>query len=128
MPEEGWHLTEAYRSAVSFLTEALKMLVLINGGAAVAVLTYLGNLATRTAPTPLPHIRPALICYCAGVAVAAMGFIFAYLTQMRLQQEAGRQAPGGSHTGFATTTFMLAMAAVLAFVLGTWFAANALAP
>jgi hypothetical protein len=39
-----WHLTETYKSLITLTVEALKMLALINGGAAIAILTYVGNL------------------------------------------------------------------------------------
>jgi hypothetical protein len=61
--------TETYKSLITLTVEALKMLALVNGGAAIAILTYVGNLASRQ-PTPghLPDIRFALWWYCGGVA------------------------------------------------------------
>jgi hypothetical protein len=56
-----WHLQETYKSLITISVECLKMLAIVNGGAAVAVLTYLGNLASH-APSgqPTNHITPAL--------------------------------------------------------------------
>ena len=55
-----WHLQETYKSLITISVECLKMLAIVNGGAAVAVLTYLGNLASHTPsgqPTnPSPHV------------------------------------------------------------------------
>jgi len=80
---------EAYKSAVSLLTEGLKTLALINGGAAIAVLTYLGNLVSRqtTVSAPLPNLRPALLWYCGGLLATAFSFLTGYLTQIRIGQE-----------------------------------------
>jgi hypothetical protein len=55
---------------------ALKMLVVINGGAAVSLLTFIGS---------LPAIQQnatagALIWFALGVASGALGFTFAYFT------------------------------------------------
>jgi hypothetical protein len=80
-----WHLTETYKSLITLTVEALKMLALLNGGAAIAILTYLGNLASRQpAAVHLPDIKLALWCYSGGVAATTLAFIFAYATQLRL--------------------------------------------
>jgi hypothetical protein len=78
------------------------MLALVNGGDAVAVLTYLGNLAARSPPPAhLPEIKPALLWYCGGLVATVIAFIVAYLTQLRLYNEeialrGGRGIDGGS--------------------------------
>jgi hypothetical protein len=38
-PASEWHLTETYKGLITLSVEALKMLALANGGAAVGVLT-----------------------------------------------------------------------------------------
>jgi hypothetical protein len=64
------------------------MLALVNGGAAVAVLTYLGNLASRSpVPAHVPAIKPALLSYCAGLVATVLAFLAAYCTQLALYNE-----------------------------------------
>jgi hypothetical protein len=61
------HLTETYKGLVTLAVEALKMLILINGGAAVAVLTYLGNLVSHLPPGGhAPNVIHAVLWYCMG--------------------------------------------------------------
>jgi hypothetical protein len=43
----GFHPEETFKSLIAISLELLKMLALVNGGAAVALLAYLGNLASR---------------------------------------------------------------------------------
>lgn len=43
-----FHPEETYKSLTTISVEALKALALINGGAAVAILAYLGNLASHS--------------------------------------------------------------------------------
>ena len=61
-----WHITETFKGLVTLSIEALKALLLINGGAAVAILAYLGNLGSRTSIAHLPNLKFALGCFAAG--------------------------------------------------------------
>src|SRR5437879_1800360 len=90
-----WHIVETYKGLISVAIEGLKMLALVNGGAAVAVLTYLGNLATHSG-RDLPNIKPALLCYCGGLFATVLAFIAAYITQLRLYREEIVLIGGGS--------------------------------
>jgi hypothetical protein len=130
-PASEWHLTETYKGLITLSVEALKMLALANGGAAVGVLTYLGNLASHS-PTSvrLPEIRPALLCYSAGLVATVLAFIAAYLTQLRLYGEE-RSRHGGEqvhqlHSIGITVGVLLALLAALAFAMGCWKSAGAL--
>jgi hypothetical protein len=38
-----WHIRETFRGLITISVEVVKMLALINGGAAVALLAYLGS-------------------------------------------------------------------------------------
>ena len=132
-PASEWHLTETYKGLITLSIEGLKMLALVNGGAAVAVLTYLGNLASRSsAPAQLPVIRPALLWYCAGLAATVLGFIVAYLTQLRLYaEEIALRGVGRTRRRHGIGIALgcaLALFATFAFAAGCWRAATALAP
>jgi hypothetical protein len=50
-----FHPEETFKSLITISVEALKTLALVNGGAAVALLAYLGNLAARTPAVRLPN-------------------------------------------------------------------------
>jgi hypothetical protein len=132
-PTSEWHLTETYKGLITLCVEALKMLALVNGGAAVAVLTYLGNLASRSpAPAHVPTIKPALLWYCGGLVATVVAFIVAYLSQLALYNEeisirGGAQIQRRHGIGTALGSG-LALLAAIAFGLGCWRAASALAP
>lgn len=60
-----WHIQETFKGLIALSIEALKALLLINGGAAVAILAYLGSLAS---PQPerasaQPEISPDVLCW-----------------------------------------------------------------
>ena len=46
------HAIETYKSLVQISVEGMKLLALLNGGAVVALLAYLGNLSGKTLVMP----------------------------------------------------------------------------
>ena len=124
-----WHIEETFKGLISLSIELLKALLLINGGAAVAVLAYLGSLASHGSVAHLPDIKNALLCFAGGVLATALAFIAAYFTQYRLYLEERARHTGRSfssrHTigmGIATTLVLLS---ATAFGVGCWNAASA---
>ncbi len=119
--------TETYKSLVTISVEALKTLVLVNGGAAVAVLTYLGNLAAKTnTPSGLPSVRGALLAYCGGLALALVAFVLSYLTQLRLLNEHFHPEKKQRHGYLLWAGITVAVLSASAFFVGCLFAAAAL--
>lgn len=88
-PKGKWdfHPAEIYKSLITISVEALKMLALVNGGAAVALLAYLGNLASRSNGTRLPNMTCALACFASGLFLTVLAFIASYLTQLTLYNQ-----------------------------------------
>jgi hypothetical protein len=54
-----FHPEETFKSLITISIELLKMLALVNGGAAVALLAYLGNLASRASGARPPNMTGA---------------------------------------------------------------------
>jgi hypothetical protein len=130
-PESSWHLSETYKALITLAVEALKILALVNGGAAVAVLTYLGNLVSHVPiGTPTPDMTPALRWYCGGLFVTILAFVVAYVAQLVLYQEELRRVAGRSipqyHAYLVGTGVVLALLAAIAFAVGCFDAAKAL--
>lgn len=125
-----WHTQETFKGLVALAVELLKALALVNGGAAVALLTYAGNLVSHAPGAHMPHLKRALLCYCFGLFATVFAFMAAYFTQLRLYEEerdrhAGkpvRQLHGiGIRIGAA-----FALIAAFAFLFGCLYAASAL--
>jgi hypothetical protein len=111
--------------------EALKMLALVNGGAAVAVLTYLGNLVSHSSPgAATPDMTPALHWHCGGLLATTVAFVVAYVTQLLLYNEEIRRRTGirvrQYHACGVCLGVMSAISAALAFGKGCMDAAYAL--
>ncbi len=73
-----------FRSVIDYGLTAVKAAMLINGGAAIAILAFLGNLKPG-APLSIPPTSLAfpLLSFSAGVLLGALGTMFGYFTQYK---------------------------------------------
>jgi hypothetical protein len=121
-------LTETYKGLIALAIEALKMLTLVNGAAAIAVLTYVGNLAARGGRPP--NVVNAVLWYSGGVFATTVAFVFAYITQLVLYNEELRRRSGHQIRMYHAVPLWLAIALALfaaaAFFVGCWGVADAL--
>jgi hypothetical protein len=83
MPPENWRretFIETYKSQIAIVIEGLKLLALANGGAAVALLTYLGSDAV--AKNGAPNLVQPMSSFVWGLVACMGGFFASYLSQM----------------------------------------------
>jgi hypothetical protein len=118
---------ETYKSMISIGTEALKALQLINGGAIVALLAYLGQAPERAQLAPLAA-KP-LCLFLAGLVAATLAFFGTYLTQLTLLNEffKDRTFRGPKHMAWLYVTIAVAVASLILFGWGSFAAVAALA-
>lgn len=141
---------ELWKSAIESGQTALKSLILINGGAAVALLAFLGNMLTKPPPTgtgqQFPTLGPwtfgpqnrlevarAMASFVLGVflgaAVSATRYLNAWaLSVARSRESRGRQSRGWVKFGdwMNYIAIALGLASLGAFFLGGWKSFNAL--
>ena len=117
---------ETYKSMIAIGTEALKALQLINGGAIVALLAYVGQDSQR------PHIaelagRP-LSLFVGGLVAATLAFLGTYLTQFTLLNEffKGGVFRGPKHMTWLFSTMVVALVSLALFAWGSFAAVAAL--
>ena len=114
------HWIETYKSLITISGEAFKFSALINGGAAVAILAYLGNVAGKTA---VPDMRGAMLPFLAGVVLCGLGWSAAYLTQYTLFNEERPNSPrlaAQSHKKYLWAAAILYLASLVTFCVGAW--------
>lgn len=101
------------------------MLALLNGGAAVALLAYLGNLAGKPHPLPMPDMRYPMAFFLAGLVLCGLCFITSYLTQFTLYNEA-MGVPNDrfykKHRFWLTLALALVLSSIISFALGAYSA------
>jgi hypothetical protein len=115
------HAIETYKSLISISTDAFKALQLLNGGAIVALLAYLGQMAPAR-PELLNHAKRPLALFVAGLVLGTLVYITSYLTQLALHNEnMGNKAyKGGKHDLWLWVSFALGIASVTLFSFGAF--------
>ncbi|MFP5435503.1 MAG: hypothetical protein ACLGIM_20660 [Alphaproteobacteria bacterium] len=76
--EKQNEIAERLRFQTEFAQAALKSLMLVNGGAILAILTFLGNSKARYSVFP---IKLAFVCFIAGIVLVLFAYICAYFSQ-----------------------------------------------
>lgn len=119
------HAIETYKSLLQISVAALKFLALLNGGAAVALLAYLGNIAGKSVTAP--DVRFSMACYLAGLVSCGFAFAASYLTQLRYYNELvggpGSGSGVGRHQLWLSLAITLAVLSLVAFAVGSYSAA-----
>jgi hypothetical protein len=110
------HAIEMFRSVVESGKIALTTSILVNGGATVALLAFLGNMIGKSPPVLGPMqvtLVVSLMFFAGGVLAAAVATGSTYVTQYCYTEGWRRSA-----TGFHVLTVALVVGAYLAFLGG----------
>jgi|JI8StandDraft_1071087.scaffolds.fasta_scaffold154596_2 hypothetical protein len=113
------HWLETYKSLILLSVEGFKFCALINGGAAVAILAYLGNIVGKGAAAP--DMRYAMAFFLGGLGACGLAMLFAYLTQLELLNERAEMSrSGGGHGRYLYASMVLVLCSLISFSLGSW--------
>lgn len=119
------HLIETFKSLFVFGQAAIKTSVLLNGGSAVALLTFVGNLWGKS--PPVPNMVVPMACFIGGLTLSGFAGIFAYATQLTLfNEEMGRPHKQLRHTHWLLAAILCVMFGVIAFAIRAFEAMLAL--
>ena len=113
----GDHWLETYKSLIALSIEGFKFAALANGGAVVALLAYLGNVAGKS--ITLPDMRCPMAAFLAGLVACGLAMLVAYLTQLALLNE-GAERRTASHKLFLGAAIVLYICSLVAFGIGSW--------
>ncbi len=116
------HAVETFKSLIQISVEGLKLLALLNGGAAVALLAYLGNISGKAFPTP--DMRLPMSCFLVGLLLCGFAFAGSYLTQLWLYNESMGRGARRRHTRWLWLTMSLGLLSLGAFGLGCLFSVS----
>ncbi|WP_265421793.1 hypothetical protein [Aeromonas salmonicida] len=112
---DNWHKAETYKSLITISIEGFKFCALINGGAVVAILAYMGSVASKTACT-LPDMDAAMSGFVGGLVACGLALVSSYFTQLDLIQG------GARHVTYLRCAFFLVLASIASFAFGAWAA------
>jgi uncharacterized membrane protein YqgA involved in biofilm formation len=120
------HALETYKSLISISTEGMKALQLVNGGAVVALLAYLGQVSNRAGVAP--QVRYAVGLFILGLVAATFTFVTSYLTQFAPFNEGvrGQEYKGAKHGPWWAVTIAVALVSLMSFACGAFAAVTAL--
>jgi uncharacterized membrane protein YidH (DUF202 family) len=114
------HWIETYKSLITLSIEGFKFALFANGGAAVALLAYLGNVSGKGSSVPDMHC--AMAKFLVGIVACGLAMVFAYLTQLQLLNESRRGAvpPRLSHAWPLWAAIILFVVSIVLFGVGSW--------
>ena len=121
MTDSDKEYIETYRSLITLSVEGFKFSALANGGATVALLAYLGNVAGKGFPTP--DMREPVLAFVLGLVACGLSMLFGYLTQLRLLNEIGcSEKLRFRHNVILWIAIVLFACSVVAFGVGSYLA------
>ena len=108
---------EMFRSVIQAGQNALRTAFLMNGGASIALLAFIGHLSS-VAPTKVSTLAPSLTVFVGGVLVAALASGVTYLSQWCYAGDPSWQ----KKTGFALNiaAILIGLGAYGVFAFGVW--------
>lgn len=121
------HGLETYKSLIAISTQGFKALQLVNGGAIVALLAYLGQVPERAALAV--HIRCSVTCFVVGLLAGTAAFIPSYFTQLALYNETvhPREYKGVRHETWIGVALVVSLVSLACFAAGAFAAVGVLA-
>jgi uncharacterized membrane protein YidH (DUF202 family) len=123
-----WHKKETYKSLIKIGTSALRFVLLANGGAAVAVLAFVGKVYHPSAT--VPNVAPSLGWFLAGVFIGGIAHFTAYMTQLALYNEDAKRETlrwYQHHEVWLGLSVALVVFGVVCFGIGAWCGVTSIA-
>ena len=110
------HSVEMIRSVFAYGQAALKSSILINGGAAAALLAFIGKIwSEETGQAAVNALTSALVLFSFGVLAGAIGTAATYLSQLSYASSWNKTG-----VGFHVLTILIVAAAYVLFGLGSY--------
>lgn len=122
---EKEEVIETYKSLITISLEGLKFLSLLNGGAAVAILAFLGQVYSKGGS--VPYMTLPMLSFIIGLFCNGLSFLFVYFTQLRVYEGALQEAPifnSRSWKMMARFALSFAFVSLCSFSVGCFLAVN----
>jgi hypothetical protein len=119
-----WHIEETYRSLMTYGMNILKFCFLTNGAAIIALLSFVGDLATK--PGHVPDMRLPVVLFIIGLLFSGIAAAFAYVTQLTLYGESRDESDfkgWSSHVRWLWLTLLFVVLSIALFATGSITAA-----
>ena len=121
------HQRVLFKAVTEFAAIAIRGIVLINGGAAIAILAFLGQALGRDKPLPDGVVAAgmeSLMWFVAGAGAGVLTAAFAYLAQA-IFAEVGAETGNKTGGSFRILAIVSATTGLGLFAYGAWSAREA---
>jgi H+/Cl- antiporter ClcA len=115
MDSDDWHKQKTYESMITYGANAIKYVLISNGGAIISILTFLGHF-----PNKIGNITDTLICLLLGFVFGMIANITVYFVQHRLYNEDNK------YQGYLFITLCLIIVGTILFCIGCFNAVHSL--
>lgn len=121
----GWHTEETYKGLLQLAVGGLRFGALVNGGAAIALLAFIGDIYGRD--VFVPSLQGAMNSFVFGIALSGLAHVSAYFTQLRLYRESAglaRASGGLQHAVFLYLSMLCVLGSIALFCWGAYSATS----
>lgn len=121
------HALETYRGMLQSASSGVKYVVVVNGGAVIALLAHLGNEAAKGGL--LPNLSTSLSWFLAGIVFGGLASVSVYATNFVLFNEVvGNEIPRWlrGHMFWLIVSLTLIVAGIAFFAIGSYVGIRAL--
>lgn len=122
MENTNWHQQETYKSLIHYGTSAIKFVFLVNSGAIIALLTFLGNMIDKNFFFN-NDIRFAFYFFISGIVSSGIATFFAYLTQLKLYNEKNGE---NKHQCLLYISMIFVFIGIILFCIGSIYAIDSI--
>lgn len=127
--KDEWHEAETYKGLILIGQNAIKGAVILNGGAAVALLAFLSNILSKlecdSSLAVAEAVRIPMVCFVLGLALGGASYVLAYLMQLCLHNEnvQSGSAREGDHKRYLKWAIWMVVFSYGVFAFGALYAA-----
>ncbi|ACU89742.1 hypothetical protein [Desulfomicrobium baculatum] len=119
---------ELYKSFLGFVTQAVSISILINGGALIATLTFIGDIEKNIYLSMSKNLKISATFFIIGVVLGGISAILGYMTQFTyFKEEAFKKRPFlFNGTVLRVVLLSTLFLSILSFAGGAWLGIIAL--
>jgi hypothetical protein len=114
------HALETYKGLIQLGQSVLCLLSILNGGAAIAILAFVGDALPSSQEI---SITGPILLFVAGLGLAGATAVVSYIMQLRLYGETIGTAEGNLHSVWLKIAIVLSVLSLIAFCVGAVWAA-----
>lgn len=110
---------ENFRAVIDAGKEAINAAIIINGGAVIALMAFMGNIATKYGKEVIPHVATPLLAFGIGAFCGGIAFGTRYICQFFYAGAPNNKLIVTGHV-FNAVSWLVTTAAFAAFVTGVF--------